>query len=111
MDENNFGLTKGQRIYENYIGKWVSLDTMNNGSSAGKLQGIQDEFMQLFPYQGFNWRENGVLEIKIIKNGLPKVVYTGVITAITPISKKSLENYCKKKTLDSEKEINKTKKK
>lgn len=96
MERDNFGLKRTGTIYDTYKGRWVNLNTINNFSVCGKIQGIKDDYILLSPYQGDKWREDGRRERTIIGGNLPQAVSIGSITNIQPITKKSLENYCKK---------------
>lgn len=91
--ENQFGYEKeGDEIGE-YIGQYVILFPQHSSTFSGKLIKIRNGYATLKPHQAAEYDSEKGLIRKII-NKSSKVRVSDIV-GIEPITRKSLENYCK----------------
>jgi len=96
-----FGYDKVVSVYDQYIGKWIIINSMNGVNSAGKLVGIDEGYMVLNPHQGLKWDpEKGMSRGLVKENSL---VESSKIASIDPTTRRDLEAFCTFKNNEEEK--------
>ena len=87
----NPGPSKEDPIFENYIGSYVSIES-SQGTSVGKIIGIKDGYAFLCPFLNTNF-SSGAARKEMSED--TEVVNLCALISMRPITKKSLEEFCK----------------
>ena len=87
----SFGMERNKRLYEEYLGKYVVLHTLNK-SFAGKITDLREGKAILNPHQTGEYSKSGSLKMCLL--GEPSSVNISSIIAVEPTTKSSLEGYC-----------------
>ena len=97
-DMPEFGLQKNRTPIDRYIGKYVFIDALSGSNVAGRLTGIDGDFLVLNPFQGgVIDKEKGMIR-KLIEDD--SIFNTRNIGNIEPTTKENIEagiNYINKK--------------
>ena len=79
-------------VRKEYVGKYVVIHTQTKLFS-GRLDEILEDFFILNPHQGYNYINEDEYQSVIVNE--PAMIRAMDIIGIIPMSKESLENYCK----------------
>ena len=90
---NRFGMNRIKKAFEIYRDNYnYAVFMTQTNTFSGKVVDIDDEFVTLNPYTGYNYdKEKGPVRALI---DMPSKIRLMDIVAIEPTTKNDLENYC-----------------
>lgn len=87
-----FGLRRKEKIFDEYIGKWVVVTPLGSRDYlVGKLTYVEDNFLVFNPHQGITIDENGKSSYMIKEENAKMSI--GPVT-IKPTTEKDVRNSC-----------------